>query len=99
TTRRKAYLEVGDLIKKLRNDESYPAVMIIQSQQRTRLCHDIPILREYPILPVKPEVSDMNLPPLGWQSFIARRLVTHYLYLSSWVQHLTLLSRYGDVPL
>ncbi|KAL4985013.1 DNA polymerase epsilon catalytic subunit A [Aspergillus falconensis] len=99
TTRRKAYLEVGDLIKKLRNDESLPAVMIIQSQQRSRLCHDIPILKEYPILSVKPEVSDMNLPPLGWQSFIARRLVTHYLYLSSWVQHLTMLARYGDVPL
>ncbi|KAL3482395.1 hypothetical protein BJX99DRAFT_1811 [Aspergillus californicus] len=99
TTRRKAYLEVGDLIKKLRNDENQPAVMIIQSQQKSRLCHDIPILREYPILTVKPEVSDMNLPPLGWQSFIARRLVTHYLYLSSWIQHLTLLARYGDVPL
>ncbi|OJJ60688.1 hypothetical protein ASPSYDRAFT_173502 [Aspergillus sydowii CBS 593.65] len=99
TTRRKAYLEVGDLIKKLRSDETLPAVMIIQSQQRSRLCHDIPILKEYPIIPVKPEVSDMNLPPLGWQSFIARRLVTHYLYLSSWVQHLTMLARYGDVPL
>ncbi|KAL4879667.1 hypothetical protein BJY04DRAFT_220006 [Aspergillus karnatakaensis] len=99
TTRRKAYLEVGDLIKKLRSDESMPAAMIIQSQHRARLCHDIPILKEYPIIPVKAEVSDMNLPPLGWQSFVARRLVTHYLHLSSWVQHLTMLARYGDVPL
>ncbi|GJP90591.1 DNA polymerase epsilon catalytic subunit [Aspergillus niger] len=99
TTRRKAHLEVGDLIKKFKSEETMPAVMVIQSQQRKRLCHDIPILREYPTLPVKPEVSDMDLPPLGWQSFIARRLVTHYLYLSAWVQHLTLLARYGDVPL
>ncbi|KAF7593430.1 DNA polymerase epsilon catalytic subunit [Aspergillus hancockii] len=99
TTRRKAYLEVGDLVKKIKNDETQPTVLIIQSQQRSRLCHDIPILREYPTLAVKPEVTDMDLPPLGWQSFVARRLVTHYLYLSSWVQHLTLLARYGDVPL
>ncbi|BCS03390.1 DNA polymerase epsilon catalytic subunit POL2 [Aspergillus luchuensis] len=99
TTRRKAHLEVGDLIKKFKSEETMPAVMVIQSQQRKRLCHDIPILREYPTLPVKPEVSDMDLPPLGWQSFIARRLVTHYLYLSAWIQHLTLLARYGDVPL
>lgn len=41
----------------------------------------------------------MDLPPLGWQSFIAKRLVTHYLYLAAWIQHLTLLARYGDVPL
>ncbi|PKY08275.1 putative DNA polymerase epsilon, catalytic subunit A/POL2 [Aspergillus campestris IBT 28561] len=99
TTRRKAHLEVGDLIKKFRNEEVQPTVLVIQSQQRDRLCHDIPILREFPVLPVKPEVSDMDLPPLGWQTFIARRIVTHYLYLSAWVQHLTLLSRYGDVPL
>ncbi|KAJ5888486.1 DNA polymerase epsilon catalytic subunit A [Penicillium taxi] len=98
-TRRKAHLEVGDLIRKLRNDETQPAVMIIQSQQKDRLCHDIPILKDYPILSVKPEVSDMDMPPLGWQSFISRRIVTHYLYLSAWVQHLTLLARYGDLPL
>lgn len=99
TTRRKAYLEVGDLFKKLRSEESQPIVLVVQSQQKGRLCHDIPILKEYPILSVKPEVSDMDLPPLGWQSFIAKRLVTHYLYLAAWIQHLTLLARYGDVPL
>ncbi|KAJ6167043.1 DNA polymerase epsilon catalytic subunit A [Penicillium chermesinum] len=98
-TRRKAHLEVGDLVRKLRNDESQPAVLVIQSQQKDRLCHDIPILKEYPTLSVKPEVSDMELPPLGWQAFISRRIVTHYLYLSAWIQHLTLLARYGDVPL
>jgi DNA polymerase epsilon subunit 1 len=98
-TRRKAHLEVGDLVRKLRSDEAQPAILVIQSQQKDRLCHDIPILKEYPTLPVKPEVSDMDLPPLGWQAFIARRIVTHYLYLAAWVQHLTLLARYGDVPL
>ncbi|KAJ5174824.1 DNA polymerase epsilon catalytic subunit A [Penicillium canariense] len=98
-TRRKAHLEVGDLVRKLRSDETQPAVLVIQSQQKDRLCHDIPILKEYPTLAVKPEASDMDLPPLGWQAFIARRLVTHYLYLAAWVQHLTLLARYGDVPL
>lgn len=98
-TRRKAHLEVGDLVRKLRSDETQPAILVIQSQHKDRLCHDIPILKEYPNLSVKPEVSDMDLPPLGWQAFIARRLVTHYLYLAAWVQHLTLLARYGDVPL
>ncbi|KAL1987179.1 hypothetical protein VTN96DRAFT_4511 [Rasamsonia emersonii] len=99
TTLRKAHLEVGDLVKKLRSEESQPVVLVIQSQQRRRLCHDIPILKEYPVLSVKPETSDMDMPPLGWQSFVAKRLVTHYLYLSPWIHHLTMLARYGDVPL
>ena len=99
TTKRKAHLEVGDLFKKMRSEESQPIMLVIQSQQRNGLCHDIPTLRECPILTVKPEISDTDLPTLGWQSFVAKRLVTHYLYLASWIQHLTLLARYGDVPL
>ncbi|KAH8693014.1 DNA polymerase epsilon catalytic subunit A [Talaromyces proteolyticus] len=99
TTQRKAMLEIGDLVKKLRNEESKPVVFVIQSQQKRRLSYEIPILKEYPILTVKPEISDTEMPPLGWQSFVAKRLVTHYLYLGSWVQHLTRLARYGDVPI
>ncbi|KAN0070053.1 protein of unknown function (DUF1744) domain containing protein [Elaphomyces granulatus] len=98
TTKRKAYLEVSDLVRKLRNDETNPIVVVIQSQQKLRLCDDLPILKEFPILTVKPEASDMDLPPLGWQSFTAKRLVTHYLYLSPWIQHLVTLARYGDIP-
>jgi DNA polymerase epsilon subunit 1 len=99
TTRRKALLEVGDLLKKMRKDETVPLMLIIQSPQRRMLAHDIPILSEFPVLPLKYEVSDSTLPPLGWQTFIAKRLVNHYLSLGSWILHLTELARYGDVPL
>ena len=37
TTRRKALLEVGDLVKKMRNDETKPLMLVIQSPQR-RAC-------------------------------------------------------------
>jgi DNA polymerase epsilon subunit 1 len=99
TTRRKALLEIGDLVKKMRNDESKPLMLVIQSPQRRMLVHDVPILGELPILPLKYEISDSNLPPLGWQAFVAKRLVNHYLSLGSWILHLTELARYGDVPL
>lgn len=99
TTRRKALLEIGDLIKKMRNDESKPLMLVIQSPQRRQLVHDMPILGEFPVLPLKYEISDSNLPPLGWQAFVAKRLVNHYLSLGSWILHLTELARYGDVPL
>ncbi|KAH6682482.1 hypothetical protein B0J14DRAFT_498725 [Halenospora varia] len=99
TTRRKALLEIGDLVKKMRNDEAKPLMLIIQSPQRRMLIHDVPILREFPVMPLKCEISDSNLPPLGWQAFVAKRLVNHYLSLGSWILHLTELARYGDVPL
>ncbi|KAH0393751.1 DUF1744-domain-containing protein, partial [Aureobasidium melanogenum] len=51
------------------------------------------------MLPLKSDEDDKRLPPLGWQSFVAKRLVGHYLDLGSWITHLIELSRYGNVPL
>ncbi|KAL7797281.1 DUF1744 domain-containing protein [Trichoderma ceciliae] len=99
TTRRKAHLEIADVVRKLRKDESRPQMMVIQSSQRNLLVHDVPILGEFPVLPLKYDASDSSLPPLGWQAVVARRLVGHYLGLGSWILHLTALARYGDVPL
>lgn len=98
TAERKALLEIGDLVKKLRSEENQPVVFVIQSQQKHKLIHSLPVLRDYPILSIKPELSDMDMPPLGWQTFVAKRLVAHYLSLSAWIHHLTMLARYGDVP-
>jgi DNA polymerase epsilon subunit 1 len=99
TTRRKAHLEIGDMIKKMRKDESRPTMLVVQSSQRHQLVHDVPILADFPILPLRYDQGDGALPPLGWQSVVAKRLVTHYLNLGSWVLHLTALARYGDIPL
>jgi len=99
TTKRKAHLEIGDLMKRMRNDESKPLMLVVQSPQRRLLIHDIPTMRDFPILPLRSEISDSHLPPLGWQAFVARRLVNHYLALGSWISHLVELARYGDIPL
>ncbi|KAJ4163724.1 hypothetical protein LMH87_005432 [Akanthomyces muscarius] len=99
TTRRKAHLEIGDVIKQMRKDEHRPQMMVIQSSQRNLLVHDVPVLGEFPVLPLKYDAADSSLPPLGWQAVVARRLLGHYLGLGSWILHLTALARYGDVPL
>jgi len=99
TTRRKAFLEIGDIVRKMKKDEPRPTLMVIQSSQRNLLIHDIPILGEFPVLPLKYDPADSSLPPLGWQLVVARRLVNHYLGLGSWILHMTALARYGDIPL
>ena len=99
TTRRKALLEIADVVKRMKKEESGPTVAVVQSSQRNLLIHDIPLLGEFPVLPLKYDPADSSLPPLGWQSVVARRLVNHYLSLGSWITHLTALAKYGDVPL
>ncbi|KAL9121719.1 MAG: hypothetical protein Q9187_001726, partial [Circinaria calcarea] len=101
TTKRKAYLEVADALKKLEKDKDdiKPMMLVVQSPHRRMLLHDIPIMKEFPILALKHETSDSALPPLGWQAFVFKRLIAHYLGLGSWITHLTELARYGDIPL
>ncbi|KAF2000328.1 DUF1744-domain-containing protein [Amniculicola lignicola CBS 123094] len=99
TTRRKALLEIGDAIKKMRTEEGKPVIVVMQSPNQALLSHEIPLLKDMPILPLHPDETDKQLPPLGWQSFIAKRLVGHYLDLGSWISHLMELARYGDIPL
>ncbi|EPE35724.1 DNA/RNA polymerase [Glarea lozoyensis ATCC 20868] len=99
TTRRKALLEVGDIIKKMRNDQSQPLMLVIQSPQRRMLMHDIPIVREFPVLPLKYEVNDSKPPTIGWQQFVAKTILNRYINLGSCIVELTELARYGDIPL
>ncbi|GME40769.1 DNA polymerase epsilon catalytic subunit a [Neofusicoccum parvum] len=99
TTKRKAHLEVADAIKKMRSDESKPIVLVVRAENQKLLAHDIPILKDMPVLPLQADEADKHLPPLGWQSFVARRLVDHYLDLGTWIAHLIGLARYGDIPL
>ena len=99
TTKRKAYMELGNALKLLHKDETQPTVIAIQSPHRRTLMNDIPILKDLPILPLKSESADSKLPPIGWQTFVMKRLVTRYLDLGTWISHLIGLARYGDIPM
>lgn len=99
TTRRKAHLELGDVVKKIRNETSQSLMVIVQSQQHRMLISDIPVLNDFPVISLKTEETDRQLPPLGWQAFVAKRLVGRWLDLGSWLTHLTELSRYGNMPI
>ncbi|EDN08919.1 predicted protein [Histoplasma mississippiense (nom. inval.)] len=90
TTRRKALLEVGDVIKKFRIDSNQAIMLVVQSPQRRQLTQEIPIIKEHPVLPLRSEASDNDLPPLGWQPFVAKQITMHYLALGSWLYHLVL---------
>jgi len=99
TTKRKAYLEVADLLKKWRSEESKPTMLLLHSSRHRQLLHDIRTLRDYPVLSLPTEPTDADLPPLGWQAFVFKRIVSHYLTVDNWLAHWIELARYGDVPL
>ncbi|KAH0609527.1 uncharacterized protein H6S33_013013 [Morchella sextelata] len=98
-TKKKLQKGLSDLVKKVRSEESKPTVLVIQSSQRRTLVESVPALNDFPILSLRSDASDSNLPPLGWQTFVAKRIVTRYLALGSWISDYMELARYGDVPI
>ncbi|EGP83629.1 unnamed protein product [Zymoseptoria tritici ST99CH_3D1] len=99
TTQRRALQELGDAVKKIQREESMPIMLVLQSHSAQMLVHDLPILQSFPQLSLRANDTDKQLPPLGWQSFVAKRMVGHYLDLGLWISHLLEFSRYGNVPL
>jgi DNA polymerase epsilon subunit 1 len=99
TTQRRALQELGDSIKKIQKEETMPIMLVLQSHSAQMLVHDLPILQTFPQLSLRANDTDKQLPPLGWQSFVAKRVVGHYLDLGLWISHLLEFSRYGNVPL
>ncbi|SMY28826.1 unnamed protein product [Zymoseptoria tritici ST99CH_1A5] len=99
TTQRRALQELGDAVKKTQREESMPIMLVLQSHSAQMLVHDLPILQSFPQLSLRANDTDKQLPPLGWQSFVAKRMVGHYLDLGLWISHLLEFSRYGNVPL
>lgn len=99
TTKRKAYLEIGEVLKKWRSEESKPTVLLLQTNSHQQLIHDIRIMKEYPILSLPTEQADAELPSLGWQGFAFKQLISQYFKVGGWLTHLVELARYGDVPL
>lgn len=99
TTRRKAHLELADVLKKWRSDETKPTLLLLQTSSHKQLVHDIRSLQDYPVLCLPADQADTELPSLGWQAHAFKQLASRYLNVSVWLAHLIELARYGDVPL
>ncbi|TKA51329.1 hypothetical protein B0A55_13634, partial [Friedmanniomyces simplex] len=99
TTQRRALQEIGDAVKKMQKEESSPTMLVLQSGSAQMLLHDLPVLQSYPVLRLKPDQNDKALPPLGWHSVVAKRLMSHYLDLGTWITHILEFARYGNIPL
>ncbi|KIX02214.1 DNA polymerase epsilon catalytic subunit A [Rhinocladiella mackenziei CBS 650.93] len=98
-TKRKAHLEIADVLKKWRSEESKSTMLLLQTTSHQQLIHDVRIMKDYPILCLPTERSDADLPSLGWQGHAFKQLISHYFRVTGWLSHLLELARYGDVPL
>lgn len=93
--------DIGKLYKQmnriLEGLQSTQAILCLQSPHPHRLSKLVRALNEFPI--VKLKANNLQVPAIGWQQAVSKKLVTQYFGLAKWVGYLLDLSRYGRVPL
>ena len=98
-TRRNTTLQLANLVKKWKKEETRPTMLLVQSSQHARIMHDIKAFADYPMLSLPSQEGESDLSGMLWQTQLLRKIVSHYMTLESWLGHLFELARYGDVPL
>ncbi|XP_006147397.3 DNA polymerase epsilon catalytic subunit A [Tupaia chinensis] len=75
-----------------------PTLIAVQSSwELKRLASEVPILEEFPLVPV--HVADkMSYGVLDWQRHAARRMLRHYLQLDTCLSQAFEMSRYFHIP-
>ncbi|KAJ3027568.1 hypothetical protein HK097_006133, partial [Rhizophlyctis rosea] len=75
-------------------------VLAVQSPRKTRrlMMDGISLIHDFPCIGIPTHKRDGLFPALGWQKYAARRMVSHFLNLDSYLKQRFALARMGNVP-
>jgi DNA polymerase epsilon subunit 1 len=93
----KLYRKVNSFINKINEDTPTRPLFVIQSPQSAKLLKIFKAISDFPT--VNMSSSDIQLPAVGWQPFVIKKLCNHFLSLAPWIHHLRNLAQYGNIPL
>ena len=95
----KVYSLLAKAISKLQAERKAPTIVVLDSKDSDSLIKHLPSLKEYPILTFPSGDKEHALPAVGWLQAASKRMINHFLRLSTWISHRIGLARYGNVPL
>lgn len=84
-------------LRKLEETRSTKALFAVQSPYSNTLLDNLKSVLDYPT--IRMGMRELNLPAIGWQSLISKRIVNHYFVLGAWIKNLISISKYGNIPL
>lgn len=91
------YKKLNSKVRKIHEGRSSKALFTIQSPFCEKVLQLIEASSDFPT--IKMSVGDVQMPALGWQNLITKRIVKHYFQLASWIRNLIDLSNYSNIPL
>ncbi|ANZ74792.1 BA75_01783T0 [Komagataella pastoris] len=82
---------------KANEEKNSKSLMVIQSNQCTKLIRALKNLNEQPVISMN--LRELNLSPLSWKSSVINKIINHYLSLGAGLKDLISMARYGNIPL
>lgn len=93
----KLYRKLNSFINKISDETPARPLFVVQSPQSSKLLKIFKSISEFPTINMK--ASEIQLPALGWQPLVIKRICNHILSLAPWIHHLRNMAKYGNVPL
>jgi DNA polymerase epsilon subunit 1 len=89
--------KLNSFINKISEERPIKPLLVVQSPNSKQTLKSLKALNDFPLIQMK--TSEAQLPAIGWQSIVLKRVCNHFLSLPSWIKHLRNLARYSNVPL
>ncbi|CCH44105.1 DNA polymerase epsilon subunit 1 [Wickerhamomyces ciferrii] len=93
----KLHRKLNSFINKINEESPTKPLFVLQSPTANNLSKSFKTLSDFPVIHMN--VGEINVPAIGWQGIVLKRVCNHYLALASWIKHLLALAKYGNIPL
>ncbi|OLL26048.1 DNA polymerase epsilon catalytic subunit A [Neolecta irregularis DAH-3] len=97
--KKKAFKVLAEIFQRHLNDLHLPVILVIECPDKETLFLEIPQLNDHPFIELPARIADRQLPSIGWQNHILKRMISHYLEIGAWLFHRLELSRYANIPI
>lgn len=93
----KIYKSMNSKLVNITANSASKMILVIQSHMANKLKQMFKVAIDLPTITMG--VSEIQVQALSWHSVIIKRIMNHYLSLSTWLKKLMQLSKYTNVPL
>lgn len=93
----KLYKKLNSRVSTITSNVASKMLFVIQSHIAPRLSEVLKATSDFPTLNMS--ISEVQTQALQWHQMLGKRIVAHYLAVSSWLKKLMKLSKYTNVPL
>lgn len=93
----KIYKKLNSKLTNITANSASKMLLVIQSHAAIKLKQVFKVASELPTITMG--VSEVQIQALTWHTVVIKRIMNHYLSLSTWLKKLMQLSKYTNVPL